>query len=319
MRERVLPIRLGSIDHSASGEPTKEDPMSRFSNHIRQNIYGLVAIFIALTMGTAYATHPGGTNTISTDDIQNQAVTTPKIATRAVETGKIQDQAVTNAKVALESITNNRIAPNAVNSGRLANGAVITNKLADGAVTTPKLADGAVTPAKHGVGLAARTFGASTDNFFCPPVPSGVATPIPFELVAFDTAGMWGGFSACGEAARLYAPRAGVYDVSAGLVQDANTTGTRYIAIRKNGDESLHYAGSRVPASSDAPIQNISALVDLAQGDYVELVLTQTSTEAQEHGFTDPRNFLAMNWDGPLGAAALASPMDEGGARRERR
>jgi hypothetical protein len=112
--------------------------LNRFSNHIRQNVYGLVAIFIALS-GTAYATHPGGENTISTDDLQSQAVINQKIALQAVQTGRIADGAVTNAKIAHESITNNRIAPQAVNAGRLADGAVVTRKLADGAVTAPKL------------------------------------------------------------------------------------------------------------------------------------------------------------------------------------
>jgi hypothetical protein len=102
--------------------------MSRFSKHIRQNVYGLVAVFIALTMGTAYATHPGGTNTISTDDIQNQAVTTPKLASQAATTGKIASEAV--------------------DSSRLALGAVTTPRILDGAVRTAKLRDGAVTPIK---------------------------------------------------------------------------------------------------------------------------------------------------------------------------
>jgi hypothetical protein len=94
----------------------------RVSNHIRHNVYGLVAIVIALTMGTAYATHPGGANTISTEDIQNQAVTNPKIASQTIE-----------------AITNNRIAPGAVNTGRLANGAVNSAKVQDGSLTADDL------------------------------------------------------------------------------------------------------------------------------------------------------------------------------------
>jgi hypothetical protein len=114
----------------------------RASAPLRHSVVAYLALFFALTMGTAYATHPGGENTISTADIQNGAVTNVKIAPASVQTGRIADGAVTNAKIALESITNNRIAPGAVNTGRLANGAVITRKLADGAVTAAKLADG---------------------------------------------------------------------------------------------------------------------------------------------------------------------------------
>ena len=43
-------------------------------DHIRSNLVGYVAVFLALTMGTAYATHPGGADTISAEDIINGQV-----------------------------------------------------------------------------------------------------------------------------------------------------------------------------------------------------------------------------------------------------
>jgi hypothetical protein len=121
--------------------------MSRFSNHIRHNVVGYVALFFALTMGTAYATHPGGVNTISTDDIQNQAVTNQKIALQAVQTGRLADQAVTTAKLADGAVTNRKIAPQGVQTGRLANQAVTNAKLAPDSVDSATVLDDSLTGA----------------------------------------------------------------------------------------------------------------------------------------------------------------------------
>ena len=47
-------------------------------NHLRSNVIGYVAVFIALS-GTAIASHPGGADTISAADIINNEVRTEDI------------------------------------------------------------------------------------------------------------------------------------------------------------------------------------------------------------------------------------------------
>lgn len=47
---------------------------TRIREHVRSNVVGYVALFFALGGGAAWATHPNGTNTISTGDIQNNQV-----------------------------------------------------------------------------------------------------------------------------------------------------------------------------------------------------------------------------------------------------
>ena len=89
-------------------------------NHIRSSIIAFVALFVALTGGVAYATHPGGANTISTGDIINGQVQQPDIAAEAVGTDQIKN--------------------NQVRSPDLKNGEVKTEDIADAAVTIPKLA-----------------------------------------------------------------------------------------------------------------------------------------------------------------------------------
>ena len=117
---------------------------NRIRSYIRQNVLGLVAVFIALS-GTAHATHPGGTNTISTDDIQNQAVTTPKLANNAVNTQKLNTNAVKTESIANSAVTSVKLADLAVSRPKLADLAVTRPKLASSAVNSSKVADGSLT------------------------------------------------------------------------------------------------------------------------------------------------------------------------------
>ena len=48
--------------------------LAMLGSHVRQNVIGYVALFFALSGGVAWATHPGGANTISTGDIINDQV-----------------------------------------------------------------------------------------------------------------------------------------------------------------------------------------------------------------------------------------------------
>jgi hypothetical protein len=79
--------------------------MGTIGKHLRSNVVGYLALFIALGLGSASAAE----HLIGTDDIENGAVTTSKIA----------NEAVTNQKIAFGS----------VNTGRLAAGAVTSNKV----------------------------------------------------------------------------------------------------------------------------------------------------------------------------------------------
>jgi hypothetical protein len=93
------------------------------SEHIRGNVVGYVALFLALSGGTAYALE--GSNTVFSDDIVDNEVKTQDI--RTVITDDLGDAAVTTVKIA--------------------DGAVTTGKLADGAITGAKVQDGTLTAA----------------------------------------------------------------------------------------------------------------------------------------------------------------------------
>jgi hypothetical protein len=108
--------------------------LNRFSTYIRQNLLGLVAIFIALTMGTAYATHPGGENTISTEDLQNHAVTQQKIGPQAVTTGKIEPEAVNTLRLRNHAVTQRKIGPQAVTTGKVLDDNLRSEDILDGTI-----------------------------------------------------------------------------------------------------------------------------------------------------------------------------------------
>jgi hypothetical protein len=71
----------------------------RVSDYIRRSAIGLVALFFALSGRVAWATHPGGANTISSGDIINAEVRNRDIANKAIGTDKIVNGAVRSGDV----------------------------------------------------------------------------------------------------------------------------------------------------------------------------------------------------------------------------
>ena len=82
----------------------------RVRRHIRSNIAAYVALFLLLAGGTAYATHPGGANTISSGDIINDQVTAPDIAPAAVTAGRLGANSVNSARVSANAATGDDVA-----------------------------------------------------------------------------------------------------------------------------------------------------------------------------------------------------------------
>lgn len=87
---------------------------------------------------------------VTTNALNDGAVTSAKLATGAVETTNIADANVTTAKIADGAVTSVKLASNAVITASITDANVTTAKIADSNVTTDKIADGAVTNAKLG-------------------------------------------------------------------------------------------------------------------------------------------------------------------------
>lgn len=109
---------------------------NRIRNHIRSNVWGIVALYVALG-GTAIASHPGGQNTISSGDIINGEV----------RTGDIGDGEVKGADVAPDSLGSAKIAARSVKNADLGLGASASNTIADGGVQSIDVKNGDLTGA----------------------------------------------------------------------------------------------------------------------------------------------------------------------------
>lgn len=98
-------------------------------------------------------------------------------------------------------------------------------------------------------------------------------TALTFDSEAYDTDGM---HSTSTNTSRLTCVTAGKYLVHGQVTFAANATGSRWVAIKKNGtfyvNESRPNAGS-----SSTVVFHVDLLVDLAVNDYVELFVFQTS------------------------------------------
>jgi hypothetical protein len=101
---------------------------TRIQKHIRNNVVGYVAVFLALS-GTAAATHPGGENTISSADIIDAEVNTQDLANNSVSSDKINNGAVRSADVADDTTAN------ALQGIDIANAALTGADVADNSLT----------------------------------------------------------------------------------------------------------------------------------------------------------------------------------------
>ena len=85
--------------------PVRQNDIARRAwRHLRGNVVGYLTIFLALAGGTAYATHPGGLNTISSTDIINAEVKAPDVAATAATAEKIAPDAVNGTKIVNDSL-----------------------------------------------------------------------------------------------------------------------------------------------------------------------------------------------------------------------
>jgi hypothetical protein len=104
------------------------------SGYLRRNALACVALFFALSGGVAWATHPGGANTISSADIINGQVNTVDLANAAVKAGKLASDSVGTTKVVDDSLRGDDVLDDSLAATDLATGAVGSAEVADGSL-----------------------------------------------------------------------------------------------------------------------------------------------------------------------------------------
>jgi len=119
--------------------------------------------------------------------------------------------------------------------------------------------------------IAARVIRTGTQT-----VPNNAWTAVSFSEATFDDrpsglSAHWDGGT------RLYCQVAGTYYVYGNVMFDLNANGDRMAAIRVNGGQLRVVSNIRATTSSQYTIVNVSGLIKLNVGNYIELVLNQTS------------------------------------------
>ncbi len=118
------------------------------------NVTSTLALFLALGMGTAYATSQLAPKSVGAKQLRPGAVTADKIRKNAVTAPKIESLAVKKGKIASAAVTTEKIA----------DGAVVTAKIPTGAVTPDKVPDNSLSGAKIDESTLAQVPSAASAN-----------------------------------------------------------------------------------------------------------------------------------------------------------
>ena len=216
-----------------------------------------LALFISLGAG-AYATKQPvklPPNSVGTQQLKPNAVQRTDIANKAVVSGKLADNSVGSGKLADKSVGSLNLADNSVGSSEVAPAAVTTSKLAVRPVVRVTRATNQAIPGLVGF------------------------VPVNWTSEVFDTQTMHDNTT---NNARLTAPVAGIYDVSANVDWAANNVGVRVLLLVKNGTTGIATKASSPTSPSSTFAQEVRGTVSMQQGDYVELRVQQI------HDFSDP-------------------------------
>jgi hypothetical protein len=118
---------------------------TRLSDHIRSNVWGIAAMFVALT-GTAYAVDGplAGQNQVGSEDIINGEVKNNDLSANAVATGKIGDGQVQSADLAPNAISDDSLNP-IKGSSKIAEGAIQSSELSNSSVFGSEVAPNVLT------------------------------------------------------------------------------------------------------------------------------------------------------------------------------
>ncbi|MDX6586944.1 MAG: hypothetical protein QOI31_1417 [Solirubrobacterales bacterium] len=199
------------------------DP-SRISQHVRSNVVGYFAVFLALS-GGAYAAG---------------------LDANSVKSKQIKDGQVKTADLAAEAVTEDKVAPSTLTEAALANGAVTRSKLG----TLPS------------AGLFGATYN-ETGGTFCTGTnasfPNNTVSSVEFTAEQFDTADL-----ITPQGADCYSDIGvlpnGTYVVTASLTWAPNATGMRAITLQAGGGGSPGV--SQVQAVSGGETrQSVSAII----------------------------------------------------------
>ncbi len=241
--------------------------MSRaIRQHLRSNVVGYIALFCFAMGGTAYATHPGGANTISTGDIQDGQVQNADLGPSAVTTDRVANSTLTGSDVATSGLLGSDIATDTLGSTDIGVNAVGTSELAQ----VP--------------GARARSTAAQT-------IANNGAAIANLDTEDFDTGGL---YTAPNDSITISVP--GTYMLSGEVGFAADPQGHRSAQIQVDGTAvAVNQTGATSPAITRVPV---STIVRLLAGDVVTLRATHSAGNslATASYFGVGHAYLAAQW-----------------------
>lgn len=233
------------------------------------------------TPGTSYPLADAGTDPFLKEDVQDLAAAVDAhdhSAGRGLAVQRLGTGVVVEANLANDAATFDKVADHAstdalraIGANHIRTDAVITRTILDGAVTATKLGVGAYT------GLAfPRVYGGYTVNSQTPVT----ATLTPVSFTAADIYDTFGGHSPSVNPERITLTVTGWYMLFGFAKFAANATGSRELYFRFTRSAVTTYlqlADSR-PGQASQPTQiSLAAPFDLQAGDYIEMVVYQSS------------------------------------------
>jgi hypothetical protein len=286
----------------------------RIRDHIRANVVGYVALFFALTLGTAYTADGPlpGQNRVGSADIINQEVKTVDLVQGAVTTGRLRNQAVRTEKIADgqvqapdlggDSVGSANVIPNSLTDGDLASNSVgflelqfdsvsaskVLNEsltagdLGPNSVGTSEVIDNSLTGADIANGTVSAADLASSfpavraSHDELQEIPNGgLPTKLQFNSEVYDTRSLHSVSGA--NNSRLLAPTDGIYVITGGVQWEDNGDGDgwRSLFIHPNGLPGHLASSIMAPAAAGVTTAN--------SADTHQVVTTQAKLNAGDY------------------------------------
>ncbi|HEX2174158.1 MAG TPA: hypothetical protein VHL09_17125 [Dehalococcoidia bacterium] len=146
---------------------------------------------------------------------------------------------------------------------------VLTSEIGDAQITAAKIADGQITAAKLATQPAARVYHTAAQA-----IPNTTSTALAFDSERLDTDTI---HDPATNNSRLTRQTPGLYLITGHVNWAANGSGNCCLSIRLNGATVIASQVSPNIGAVNSHDQAIATLYPLAQGDYLELIVYQTS------------------------------------------
>jgi hypothetical protein len=112
--------------------------MGRVRTHLRNNVYGLIAVFIALG-GTSYAVSKLPKNSVGAKQIKANGVRTAEIQDGAVQSADVGNGSLTGGDVQDGSLTGGDVQDGSLGSGDVGDDGLTGGDISDGSVGSPEV------------------------------------------------------------------------------------------------------------------------------------------------------------------------------------